>query len=364
MDGNTEGHKDRRAVVLIPGLRREERFARLEALAGNLELAESHPLERAEPIHLAGESGIRMRPADGGAEIDLFEAYWGDMIPEDSAETPVRKLLRRFDLLVYWLMNRKTWKSFFTVSVYISSGLMVGGLLLVLWYASLLLMAADSIGNDTTLLDAVNGIPLAGALLEDVLELARTAGSWRYWAVIAFLLGVLRAESLVQMARFTKCYLQNLPGAAETGLRDRLRGRARSTLRNVLNEPYERVCVVAHSFGTILATDLLADWPAADLDRITLVTLGSPVAVLRMQSDWLDADRAKLLARTGHLEWHDFYSEKDWLCAAYTGHADQCGGGRSHRIAMDSPFWHQLNGTTHMAYYRHPAVLEFLARPQ
>lgn len=372
MNGETgeEGNAGRRrAIVLIPGVRREERAFRRDTLINNLENVETFPLSRGEAVEVTGEAGVRLmaRPlrsatAPQGPDLDVFEAYWADMVPEQAELNPWQKLGNGLDLLAYWLFSWRTWQAF-AVSRFITIGLMAGGLLLVLWYVALALLVADTVTKDPALTANVRGIPVLGDLLAMFLAASDMVGHWYWWAAIAFVLSVVRVDALVQLAHFAKDYLENRPDETEVGLRDRMRKRIRATLENVLQAGYDEVVVVAHSFGSVIAVDLLADWPHRDdFARLRLVTLGSPIAVLGYRSKWLDAERRQLLARAELEVWFDFHAPTDWLCTAVPGHEARYGE-MSRELDFEAPLRQMLTGQTHLLYYRSSEVLETLAAP-
>jgi hypothetical protein len=369
--GATDGASDgrRRAIVLIPGVRREERGFRRDTLINNLETVEAFPVRRAEVVELDGETGARMTalPLRSGAQppatdLDVFEAYWADMMPEQAELSPWQKLGHGLDLLAYWLFSWRAWRAF-AVSRYITFGLMAGGVLLVLWYVALALLVADTVTKDAALSANVRGSPVLGDLLAMFLAAADMVGHWYWWAAIAFVLSVVRVDALVQLAHFAKDYLENRPDETEVGLRGRMRNRVRATLENVLQAGYDEVVVVAHSFGSVIAVDVLADWPHRDdFARLRLITLGSPIAVLGYRSKWLDAERRQLLARPELQIWVDFHAPTDWLCTAVPGHAARYGE-LSRELDFEAPLRQMLTGQTHLLYYRDPIVLETLAAP-
>ena len=366
----------RRAIVLIPGMMREERFHRRDVLVSNLETVERHPLVRGGEVSAAGECGLRLTlaPLRGGggppalASLDVFEAYWADMIPEQAEQAPWTKLLQGLELVGYWVFSLGTWKAVATSlrrgSSLIAVGLLMGGLTLVAWYLMLAVLVGQAVAPGGQVPEELAGIPVISELVRAFgLATGWLAGN-AWWAVLPFLLAMLKVDALVLLARVVKDYFENREDESGVGLRDRVRRRIAGTLESVLAADYDEVVVLAHSFGTVIATDILADWPhEADLKRLSLVSLGSPIAVLRYRSAWLESERQEVLQTRRLTTWVDFFSPSDWLCSAVTGHRESYGKGMSRRLVFEAPWPQKLSGQTHMLYYRDPRVLEQLAAP-
>ena len=369
----------RRALVLIPGMMREERFRRREVLVSNLETVERHPLTRGEEITLGGETGLRLtlmllRGGDGArqappfASIDVFEAYWADMIPEQAEQAPWTKLFQGLELVGYWVFNPGTWRaavhSLRHGSLLIALGLLMGGLTLVAWYVMLAVLVGQAIAPGGRVPEELAAIPVLSDLVHAYGIVSDWLAAHAWWAVLPFLLAMLQVNALVLLARFIKDYFENREDKNGVGLRDRVRKRIAGTLEAVLAADYDEVMVVAHSFGTVIATDILADWPhEADLKRLSLVSLGSPIAVLRYRSAWLEQERRAVLEARRLPAWVDYYSPSDWLCGAVTGHRERYGADMSRKLAFEAPWPQKLTGQTHLLYYRDPRVLEQLAAP-
>lgn len=369
----------RRAIVLIPGMKREQRFYRRDVLAANLETVERHPLVRGEEVSVGGECGLRLAlaPLRAGAaapppaalvSVDVFEAYWADMIPEQVEQAPWTKLLQGLELVGYWVFSLGTWKavaaSLRRGSSLIALGLLMGGLTLTAWYLMLAVLVGQAVAPGGEVPEELAGIPV----VSDVVAAYGMAAGWiaghAWWAVLPFLLTMLQVNALVLLARFTKDYFENREDETGVGLRDRVRRRIAGTLESVLAGGYDEVVVLAHSFGTVIAIDILADWPhEADLKRLSLVSLGSPIAVLRYRSAWLESERREVLQTRRFAAWFDFFSPSDWLCGAITGHRESYGTEMSRRLLFEAPWRQKLSGQTHMLYYRDLRVLEQLAAP-
>jgi len=369
----------RRAIVLIPGMKREERFYRRDILISNLETVERHPLIRGEEVSAGGETGLRLtlaplRGAGGDAvaaplaAVDVFEAYWGDMIPEQGEQAPWSKLAQGLELVGYWVFSLRSWQAVASStrngSFMIAIGLIMGGLTLVAWYLMLAVLVGQAVAPGGVVPDDLKGIPLVSDLVSAFGLVTGWLAAHAWWAVLPFLLAMLQVDALVLLARFTKDYFENREDESGVGLRDRLRRRIVAALESVLVAGYDEVVVVAHSFGTVIATDILADWPhEADLRRLSLVSLGSPIAVLRFRSSWLEGERRELLQPRRLAAWVDYFSPSDWLCGAVTGHRESYGEAMSRKLDFEAPWPQKLSGQTHLCYYRDPRVLEQLVAP-
>lgn len=373
----------RRALVLIPGMMREERFRRRDILIANLETVEQHPLRRGEEVSAGGETGQRLtleplRGAPNGqggeaaappfASLDVFEAYWADMIPEQVELPPWSKLMKGLELVGYWVFSLGSWRavasSLRSGSSMIAIGLIMGGLTLIAWYLMLAVLVGQAVAPGGAVPDELKDLPLISDL---VALFGRTTG-WLaanvWWAVLPFLLAMLQVDALVLLARFIKDYFENRVDDSGVGLRDRVRKRVGGTMEAVLAAGYDEVVVVAHSFGTVIATDILADWPhEADLQRLSLVSMGSPITVLRYRSAWLEGERRGMLKPQRLATWIDFFSPSDWLCGAVTGHRESYGTAMSRNLNFEAPWPQRITGQTHLLYYRDPRVLEQLAAP-
>jgi len=369
----------RRAIVLIPGMKREQRFYRRDVLVANLETVERHPLVRGEEVSVGGECGLRLALAplragdaaaapDGLASVDVFEAYWADMIPEQAEQAPWTKLWQGLELVGYWVFCWRSWQavamSLCRGSSLIALGLLMGGLTLIAWYIMLAVLVGQAVAPGGKVPEELAGIPV----VSDVVAVYGAAAGWiagnAWWAVLPFLLAMLQVDALVLLARFIKDYFENREDESGVGLRDRVRRRIAGALESVLTGDYDEVVVVAHSFGTVIAADILADWPhEGDLKRLSLVSLGSPIGVLRYRSAWLESERRELLQSRRFAAWVDFFSPSDWLCGAVTGHRESYGATMSRRLSFEAPWPQKLSGQTHMLYYRDSRVLEQLAAP-
>lgn len=354
----------RRAVVLIPGLQWVERFARRDLLAENLANTKTRPMHAPESFMVGGEVGLRLRPralrgdARPGPSIDLFEAYWADMVPSSAEMSPWRRLASGFELVFFWLFSWGNLKAL-RLSPTIAIGLVAGGVLLVLWYVSLTVIVAAALRAAPEQEAYLASLPGLRSLFDWFMDVTAWVQTTAPYFIVTLLLSAFRADELAQMAMFSKEYLENRQHDMQAGLRERVRRRVAETIEHVLAEPYDEVFIVGHSFGSIVAIDLLAGWPhPADRERIHLITLGSPEPVLSCRSKWLAGERERLFRHAPPV-WLDFHSPTDWMCEAVTDHARHYPES-SHRLLFEAPLIERATFRTHMAYYFEPQVLQAL----
>src|SRR5262245_27346910 len=119
-----------RAIVLVPGFQRAERFDRRDALVRGLcDAQEQDPLQAGAEVSIDGETGVVLLPASGSrrvAPIHVFEAYWADMFAEVATPSPWSRLVQGLGLIGYW-MNVRMVRAL-RVSRYMTFGLVGGGL--------------------------------------------------------------------------------------------------------------------------------------------------------------------------------------------------------------------------------------------
>ena len=368
----------KRAIVLVPGLYRKERFACRDMLATNLLTSECFPLESDSDVEIAGEPAralsaqpVRTEAPGPHPDLHIFEAFWGDMIPEQVQMSSWQKLMDGLHLVKFWLLDPGMYRAL-RISRYLTLMLLSSGLMLVAWYLALTMVIGSAMLDGEGVLASAENMP---PFVQQVFGAVVAAISWlagsKLWAYAAVLMPFARLDERAQTARFTKAYLEDLADENGIGLRARLRDRIQATLSNVLehrddqgNPAYNEVFLVGHGFGTVIAVDMVADWPhRSDFDRLTMVSMGSPISVLSYRSRWLETELRRALDRPELLRWYDFHGPKDWLCTAIMGHSQRFGARMSHGLRLDGDVFQRIRGHLNANYYRHQDVLESLAAP-
>jgi hypothetical protein len=278
-------------------------------------------------------------------------------------------LMSGFALLAYWLLGPRTWQAAFSASWYMAISFMLAGLVLLAWYASVVTSALDwliqSAHHFATVpvlapLAKIVGSPPQGSQVKAVEDIG--IGLARAFAIILPLTPLL---IVVDLSRLSKFYLQNAEGDDGVGLRERIRLRLRKRFLWANAQDYERVIVVAHSFGTLPVVDLLADWQAAeDFGRLKVITLGSPAGIFAFKSAWMKQQVAAATAKHPALGWFDFRLDRDFLSSGLvtrstpTSRADVV----FRKLATSQGVLAGLFGDIHMNYLAAPETMSEILR--
>jgi hypothetical protein len=360
--------KNRQAIILIPGhgaeVRGEARRRLARGVVAAFEGGEiKAPSEEAQ-VNPDGPLTLIAKVRTRTTTVDIFEAYWLDLIPPRGNLGPLSNLTAGFRLLGYWCNFRML--SAVRGSLYMTLGLVSSGLLLLAWYYGVIVLALTAVKSDPTILPKLFGSdqPLVASLSAKLGEWGVSLGSWKVWGLVSFLLAFTPTNALVAIASFARSYLLNLETHDQPGLRHLIRKRVLDTIHAVHNNPeYAHVTLVAHSFGTIIALDILADYvPASDAATLDVVTMGSPAYVLSRRSSWLKREIKRSRAANCYEKWVDFYSQEDWLCGKVPG--GEKGRHRACELNLDAGLIERLTGRTHQLYYsRQEIAMELLAKP-
>jgi hypothetical protein len=352
------------AVILIPGMdSREKGAAQRRLVQGMVNCTERMQVTESGQISLPGEKGMSVavgHPDGRSAEIHVFEAFWRDLTHQDAPKQALARVRDGGALLVYWFFSG-VWRALTRSSWYMTTGLLLSSLLLMAWYYSVLAVGLAAIGTDPDLVRQYGGQPVLGGLIAFVGDVGKRMGSWQAWVLVSVLLGFVPVEPMVEISAFTKRYLRNEAGADGVGCRDKIRHRMKGILDEAIGSgAYQSVTVLAHSFGTLLAVDLLAEYSPRGQTALRLVTMGSPLELLGYRSAWLRAEISRCLENAAITAWLDFFSKDDWMCSKVPGHG--AGAGQESRPQIrESSLLAKLSGESHKAYYQSQEIMETLA---
>ena len=345
------------AVVFVPGLAVQDRDFFLDCISTGLtEHLEITNVKEVGEAKIAGNSGKRFElyiDAENIKIIDIYEAYWADLFSKLSEQDLKSQFLNGTYLLFYWLFG-KIWASVREAPT-LFIGIMTSLLLLFFWYYGILAMALTAIGQDPNFL---NFIPIKTEWAKSIGSVGTTMGGWSVWLIVSGLLNLIPVKLGVDIADFTRRYLdEDMEGSA---IKAKIRQRVSVILNDVLNEKiYERVTILAHSFGVVVATDMLADYYYPKQIKIRYISLGGPLKVLSYKSGWVEKEIKKCLNNNIIDNWIDFYSDQDWMCTK-TPIPKGCNPEKIQYQKNNLKFslFKQLSGKSHTHYFTDEKVLK------
>jgi hypothetical protein len=345
-------------IVLVPGLTRFAQGEQRESFIQGLVKTSEDPLVRRVDGSNGRPSVVTLEVTRGQEVVptDVQEAYWNDLVPSLTAAGLRARVVRGLALFLYWAFS-PAWRGFLGRK-YLTVGLMVSGIALVVWYYGVLALFLDALLND----------PGTNEVIARYAEFARGAleavAGWKIWLGASVIMGLIPVAVLIDIMDFCKRYLVNEPtGSGGIGLHVAIRDRVRSQVLDALkaDHPYDRLVLVSHSFGTVVAVDVLADLPLPPGSRVRFVTLGSPVELLVRKAPWLQGEIHKCCERPDLEAWIDIRAENDWFATGVPRAEDErC---RSLRVPVRGTIVDTVTGRTHARYFdQEEAVAATLGR--
>ncbi|MEM8729676.1 MAG: alpha/beta hydrolase [Pseudomonadota bacterium] len=385
----------RRAIVLVPGYGKalqgdaQTRLGKslLHYTDGFRVRRTSQPGQNAQVITYKTTD----RATSSKMEIDVWEAYWGDLIPTREDESPGNRALRGWRLIGYWVFGGAL--RLLRYGRRQSPGMVwmmaLCGFALIIWYVNILLLALTAIATGDMQIDQrICALPLIDGACDFIQTHAQTITTASVTAFIIGFVGLLGwIERFANISDFVMSYLRDDPvGDDQTGLRALTRHRLLAVLDEVADrkddEAYDEIYVVGHSLGGAIAIDALAEFGAAS-DRVTLITWGSTLGLLMAKEPKVEAEIAKFYDNETRLRnWVDVAIKGDLMGAEVPrpriAQADPSGqsGGRHEatqlraRIYPETTWitrpgglrvWHQLK--VHEFYFRAEEAVLMLTRP-
>jgi hypothetical protein len=339
-------------VVFVPGMAGAPPGAHLKQLiTGVGEFADNRQFTLTEN-HLE-EAGERraFTLSDGAACLDLAftESRWSDLRPRLSAESGVRKVLGGLGLLLFWMASPKVWRvSLRSKYMFVST------------FASLLLILAWYYGAVATLFTALGSHPdLQFPELKPVLAAwGYSMSSWWVWPCASAITALFPMIAVVDVAHAARAYLLNRDHFA-----NKAQGRLSKVLYGAFKEDFDRIVVIAHSFGVSIAVEALAELEVRPKMPISLISLGGSLGLMRARCPRLDGAFTRLLKPNPVGAWSDFWSQEDWLGTPSldAGRGDPTAPALAcHAVDASVSFFSKLNGDSHSLYFSEPAVHEAL----
>lgn len=295
----------------------------------------------------SGEGSGRREIEIGGKpdtrHIDVQEIFWGDLRPVFTSESTFHKVLRGMTLMLYWLRIDKLWpvlchNRFMLANTFVTAALLIA------WYLSAVFAGFTAIGANPELWNT--GVKLPQGVAAFFADLGKATGGWYPWVVVSALMALLPVKEVVNISYASKYYLQN-----RNNIYHKLCGRLGKALTEAIaSQCYDHITLLSHSFGSVIATEVLANYDIDGIPRLRMITLGSPLLLVTARSPRVTDALNQALAKPGLAQWLDYYSKDDWLCTATpSGNAPACF--TSHPISASVPIDEKLLGKSHDLYF-------------
>ena len=343
----------RELLILVPGAARMARGSQRERLVKGLITTSERVTVKPVDAGDVPADVVRLHATGGGQthQIDVVEAYWNDLAPSMQNAGVRTKFVRGTSLLAYWAYSG-VWRGFRNRK-YLTLGLISAAVALITWYYGTAAMFVQALIADQTAPTVVK------STLGPILPIMTAIGTWKVWAAASLVMGMIPVNTLIDVLDLTKRYLTNeRVDDGGIGLRMQIRRRVREQILAAIDkDDYSRVTVLGHSFGTVIATDVLADLPASPRP-LRFVTTGSPIELLKRRAEWLPADTTTCLQRSDLTSWTDICSDGDWFASGsdLPEHAKV----RSFRVPIEGTFVDQVSGRTHGGYFDRDEVINIL----
>jgi len=354
---------NKEAVILIPcfGAKSQNQYLDYLVLGLTTRLEGRQVSLESEDIKIKGQSGKRLTydSLDGKRKtIDIYEAYWNDLINPLSSKNIKEQVIKGFFLLLYWLFSR-FWHMA-RKSRILFAHFMILLLLNVLWYYGNLTLALTTIGQNP----GAFGLQLPSEWAAQLVALGKFLGGWQIWVITSCILGLLPVpiSSLVDLTDFTARYLQDETQAGVGGIRDRTRQRVVNILNDIIKQDdYSKVTILAHSFGVTIGIDLIADYRPKTNKPIRYISMGGAIELMSYKSAWVMEEAAKCLDNPLLTSWNDYYSDQDWICTKTpTPRNAQPHNFKNIKMRLRVPLAQQIVGGSHDSYFFERPLLEDL----
>ncbi|AFZ15662.1 hypothetical protein Cri9333_4901 (plasmid) [Crinalium epipsammum PCC 9333] len=348
----------REALIFVHGfyLGRDKNYF-LDCLStGFTEVLEFPRVEEAGEEKIAGHIGKKFKLYVGKdiyKEVDVYDASWNELFNKQLSSSDFKnKIFRGIYILLYWFFTNN-WLALRKAPPLLI-GLGISLLLWVYWFYGIIALAFVALGQEPTSL----GFPVPKDWLEPISSFGKHMTDWSVWLIVSGVFSFVPISLIADVADFSTRYLEdNSEGKV---MRAKIRKQVADKLNAVLETGfYDKVTVLAHSFGVVIATDLLADYQQEH--RVRYVSMGGCLNFLSYKSRQIEKEIRKLLNNEKIETWIDFYSEQDWLCTK-TPVPKKSNSEKIHHRKIHLPFslFNQLTGKSHDHYFTNEDVLKIV----
>lgn len=345
----------RTLVVFMPGMAVAEAGEYLSKLfEGVKKFADNRSIDcvTGPEEQSSGARQLKLGQASRTVELGMVEAYWSDLRPRLSVESGPAKVLGGLSLLAYWLGSPKMWARSFSSKYMLLNAIATVSLVLA-WYYGALATLLSAAGADPTALASVGLADLAPTLQ----TWGQRMGGWRWWVVVSAFTVFLPMLAVIDVTYASMAYLKNRDGFAT-----KVKARVEKVLYDALERDVDRVVIVAHSFAVAVAVEVVAELEVQPKPRLSLVTLGGSLGLLRARSPRVERAYQHLLNGGFLASWVDFWSDQDWLGTPAIASREKTANTTftSHALEVSVSVRNKLSGASHGLYFSESDVYEML----
>ncbi|MBR9910903.1 MAG: hypothetical protein GYB33_11210 [Gammaproteobacteria bacterium] len=339
-------------VLFIPGLGAKERDEYSAKLANGLSDYCAHnglTCEVRDESIIDGSISRQIEIDSLQKTLDIREVFWSDLVTPLSSESISIKIIRGFSLLWYWVFSFDVWQVI-KHSKYILSSTIFTIIVVLFWYYGAITTALNAIAENPYFF----GLPLPNRVSEVFGYLEGKLSGWNVWVGASILLAALPVTKILDISYFTKAYLQN-----RDSLHHKINGRLSKAIHsaNSLEKKYDRITIVAHSFGVVVSTELLSQFSAQGKRNFRFITLGGPLLVAAAKESRVKQAIDNLVVNKDLESWDDFYSNQDWLCTS-SPVSDKASKYTSYLITSTVSFDNRIKGASHDLYFQDRDVMK------
>lgn len=311
--GQSRGYSLRN--LMIPGVRR----ASTETNA---------PVTIREVDSLAGCPGVVL--SGQAATTYIYEIPWEtDVQYLSSLTNPAKKLSRALTLCLFWAFS-SVWRGLFT-SPYMTFSLVGGIVVLIVWVLILFVPLINGIINFKYLTEEASHVPLLRGVAS-VLHLVEmpfifashrlrpffTEAGWKFFknALLAGFGFLTLITSWTDVSDLTRRYITHATDKDGREIDDVLQRVVAQAIDEIaFNHRNARFSIVGHSFGSMIALDVIANRRLQNLAAARLVTLGGFFQILAYRSNDILGAISRALNSPVLDSWTEYYSNRDLASA-------------------------------------------------
>ncbi|ALF54772.1 hypothetical protein ACX27_21170 [Nostoc piscinale CENA21] len=246
---------------------------------------------------IAGYTGKKFKvylDVDNIKEVDIYDAYWNDLNSKQLSSSELKnQVFRGISILFYWIVSKDLLALKDSPPLLI--GLGIGLLLWIYWFYGIAALALVALGGHEVNL---YGLPISQnwaaqikESLKQISELGKNMNNWFVWLGLTALSSTLPINMIADIADFSTRYLED--NSEGKSLKVKIRTRVTETLNAVLETGlYDKITVFAHSFGAVIATNVLANYKQEH--QVRYIIAGGSLKMFSSKSKQIEQDIKKM----------------------------------------------------------------------